>query len=598
MRKLFLCLVEFLQFQPKESFHIVRILKFAFAVAMAFLYLQGSLTEGHSPLWGSNPAHKNPLQMVLLAPFLIRQPGAAFQENRAPGHPGVSGNIRWAEQYQGNDLGAQINAANSELGSGAGEIRVGRTGTVETRVTLSSNHVLHLLAPTTWKAGIQLQNGNSVIGEGCASLMTLSFASPGPLIYGKDIYNLKVSNLCAQAPRESPGSVLVRVDAAQEVEVTGCHTSNLRLSELNSSSDIKLTGNTAFSTRTDSPSGAAVNITFTQGVVASENFIQGFVHGFQWWGGDANPKTGQGAVTTKRGARDLSFIGNKITDVGGAGIWGSMGEGVVASGNIIETCGDVCLDTEGSNSVVFSNNYVKDGNNGAIATFYYNRDVLITGNTVVSSSWDKPLLRTYTTGQTAPYDRDAQVVGNHFTCLDTSPCFISSTSGLPERFVFRDNTLRNVTLFLSDANPKHIVVISGNDFLFDVVATRVHGAIWAAHTNSLSPGDPGYCDISNNTVRSNVVQPPESAAIFVYQDDPKIAPLTVVEGNHTVGLHPFPVDISVGGASPNTSVTPVFMIRNNLMGAGVFFRQDQASPRSTVKLEGNYRMDSSPIPGQ
>jgi hypothetical protein len=94
------------------------------------------------------------------------------------------------------------------------------------------------------------------------------------------------------------------------------------------------------------------------------------------------------------------------------------------------------------------------------------------------------------------------------------------------------------------------------------------------------------------------VQPPESAAIFVYQDDPKIAPLTVVEGNHTVGLHPFPVDISVGGASPNTSVTPVFMIRNNLMGAGVFFRQDQASPRSTVKLEGNYRMDSSPIPGQ
>ncbi len=598
MRKLFPCLVGLLQSQPKESFHIVRILKVAFAGAMTLLCLQGSLAEEHSPLWGSTPVHKNLSQTLLRTRYLIRQPVAAFQENRAPGRPGASGNIRWAEQYPGNDLGAQINAADSELGNEAGEIRVGRAGTLETRVTLSSNHVLHLSAPTTWKAGIQLQNGNSVTGEGCASLITLSFPSPGPLIYGKDIYNLKVSNLCAQAPRESPGSVLVRVDAAQEVEVTGCHTSNIRLSELNSSSDIKLTGNTAFSTRNDSPSGAAVNITFTQGVVASDNFVQGFVHGFQWWGGDANPKTGQGAVTTKRGARNLSFIGNKITDVGGAGIWGSMGEGVVASGNIIETCGDVCLDSEGSNSVVFSNNYVKDGNNGAIATFYYNRDVLITGNTVVSSSWAKPLLRTYTTGQTAPYDRDAQVVGNHFTCLDTSPCFISSTSGLPERFVFRDNTLRNVTLFLSDANLKHIVVISGNDFLFDVVAGRVPGAIWAGRTYSLSPGDPGYCDISNNTVRSNVVQPPGSAAIFVYQDDPKIAPLTVVEGNRTVGLHPFPVDISVGGASPNPSVTPVFLIRDNLMGAGVFFRQDQASPKSTVKLEGNYRMDSSPIAGQ
>jgi hypothetical protein len=68
-----------------------------------------------------------------------------------------------------------------------------------------------------------------------------------------------------------------------------------------------------------------------------------------------------------------------------------MGEGVVVSSNIVETCGDVCLDSEGSNSVVFSNNYVKDGTNGALATFYYNRDVLITGNTVVSSSWEKPL---------------------------------------------------------------------------------------------------------------------------------------------------------------------------------------------------------------
>jgi hypothetical protein len=529
---------------------------------------------------------------------LLRHLGAALQESRAPALPGESGNIRWAEHHQGNDLGAQINAADASLGREAGEIRVGRAGTVETRVTLSSNHVLRLLAPTTWNAGIQVQNGNSVVGEGCATLITLSFPSPGPFISGKSTYNLKVSNLCAQAPRESPGSVLVKVDEGQEVEVTGCHTNNIRLSELNSSSDIKLIGNTAFSNRSDGPSGAAVNITFTQGVVANDNFIQGFVHGFQWWGGDANPKTGQGAVTNKRGARDLSFIGNKITDVGGGGIWGSMGEGVVASGNIIETCGDVCLDSEGSNSVVFSNNYVKDGANGAIATFYYNRDVLITGNTVVSSSWDKPLLRTYTTGQTAPYDRDTQVVGNHFTCLDTTPCFISSTSGLPERFVFKDNTLRNVTVFLSDANPKHIVVISGNDFLFDVVATRVHGAIWAGRTYSLSPGDPGYCDISNNTVRSNVEQPPGSAAIFVYQDDPKIAPLTVVEGNRLVGLHPFPVDISVEGGSKNPSVTPVFLIRNNLMGAGVFSRLDQASPRSTVKLEGNYRMDLSSIPGQ
>ncbi len=533
---------------------------------------------------------------IALAAAFVSLPAAA-QDNRPTRPTQESENIRWAERFPGGDLGARINAADADLGKEAGEIDVGRPGTVETQVSLSSNHVLHLHTATTWKTGIVVQNGNSVIGEGCASLITLAFSTPGPFVYGKGVSNLKVSNLCAEAPPHSAGYTLATA-AGRDVEVTGCHTTNVRLAEMDSSFDVKVIGNTATSDRVDAPAGAAVYFTFTQGALASENIIRGFVHGFQWWGGGADPRTGQGAASTARGARDLSFIGNKITDVGGAGIWGSMAEGVVASGNVIESCGDVCLDSEGSNSVVFANNYVKDGASGAIATFFYNRDVLITGNTVVSSSSAKPLLRTYTSGQTAPEDRDTQVVGNHFTCLDTTPCFINSVSGLPERFIFKDNTLRNVTLDISDANQKHIVVISGNDFLFDVVATRVQGAIRAARTDSLSPGVPGYCDISNNTVRSNVQQPPRSAAIFVYQDDPDLAPFTIIEGNHLLGLHPFPVDIAVGGGSKNPSVTPVFLIRDNLMGAGVYSRLDQASPRSTVKLERNYRLDSSPLPGQ
>ena len=562
MRRSFPGRTAFSWFQLGRRVNTVSRLRFAFALAAAFV----SLT-------------------------------APAQESRPSGPTAESGNIRWAERYPGGDLGARINAADADLGKEAGEIDVGGPGTVETRVSLSSNHVLHLHAPTTWKAGITVQDGNSVIGDGCAALITLAFSGPGPFVYGKGVSNLKVSDLCAEAPPHSAGYTLATA-SGRGVEVMGCHTTNVRLAEMDSSFDVKVIGNTATSDRVDAPAGAAVYFTFTQGALASENIIHGFVHGFQWWGGGADPRTGQGVASTPRGARDLSFIGNKITDVGGAGIWGSMAEGVVASGNIIESCGDVCLDSEGSNEVVFSNNYVKDGASGAIATFFYNRDVLITGNTVVSSSSAKPLLRTYTSGQTTPQDRDTQVVGNHFTCLDTTPCFINSVSGLPERFVFKDNTLRNVTLDISDANQKHIVVISGNDFLFDVVATRVQGAIRAARTDSLSPGVPGYCDISNNTVRSNVQQPPGSVAIFVYQDDPELAPFTIIEGNRLVGLHPFPVDIAVGGGSKNPSVTPVFLIRDNLMGAGVYSRLDQTSPRSTVKLEGNYRLDSSPLPGQ
>jgi hypothetical protein len=529
---------------------------------------------------------------------LIQQTAAASQENRAAGLPGDSESIRWANRFPGNDLGAQINAADSDLGKEAGEIWVGRPGTVETRVSLASNHVLRLLAPTVWKAGILVQNGNSVFSNGCASLITLAFQPPGPFIVGRNISNLKVANLCAEAPPESNGYGLVFAHLSRGVEVTGCYTNNVRLGESGSSDDIKVIGNTAISARKDAPTGAAVSFTFTQGAVASDNIIRGFQSGFAWWGGDANPHKGQGAAANERKARNLSFLNNTITDVGAAGIWGGMGEGIVASGNIIERCGDICLDSEGSNSVVFSNNYVRDGTNGAIATFFYNRDVLITGNTVVSSSAAKPLLRTYTGRQEYPYDRDVQVIGNHFTCLDTTPCFIDSVSGLPERFVFKDNTLRNVSLYLSDANFKHIMVISGNDFLFDVPTSRVPGAIRAAHTYSMASGVPGMCEISNNTVRSNVPQPPGSAAIAVFQDDPAIAPLTIIEGNRLIGLHPFPTDIAVGGGSKNPSVTPVFLIRNNLMGAGSFSRLDQANPRAIVKLSGNYRLDSAPFPDE
>jgi hypothetical protein len=583
---------------------------FVFAVLSTILSFNAAPGKASNFLRVLPSAHGNESQTVRVAPHLSRQLGSSSQENRAAGLPGDSENIRWADRFPGSDLGAQINAADSGLGKEAGEIWVGRPGTVETRVGLSSNHVLRFLVPTIWKAGIVVQNDNSVFGNGCASLITLAFRAPGPFIYGKNISNLKVVDLCVEAPPESNGYVLVAVNASRGTEVTGCHASNVRLlysyaeggyagaSESNSSHDIKVIGNTAVSARNDGPTEAAVIFTFTWGAVVSDNIIRGFASGFQWWGGDANPQKGDGAAANPRKARNLSFLNNTISDVGASGIWGSMGEGIVASGNTIERCGDVCLDSEGSNSVVFSNNYVKDGANGAITTFYYGRDVLIAGNTVVSSSAKNPLLRTYTTAQNYAYDRDVQVVGNHFTCLDTTPCFINSVSGLPERFVFKDNMLRNVSVDLSDANFKHIVLISDNDFLFDVPSSKAFGAIWVAHTNSMASGAVGMCEISNNTVRSNVQQPPGSAAIGVFQDDPTIAPMTIIEGNRLLGLRPFPADIAVAGGSKNLSVVPVFLIRDNLMGAGVLSRPDQSNPRSTVRLEGNYRPDSAPFPSE
>ena len=317
-------------FQLGRRVNSVSDLRFAFVLAAAFVSLTAARCAASSPVRRTIRADENYLRTTHFGLPLTRRLAAAPQDSPPSGPPADSGNIRWAERFPGNDLGAQINAADADLGKEAGEIEVSRPGTVESKVSLSSNHVLHLLAPTTWKAGIVVQNGNSVVGEGCASSITLAFPTPGPFIYGKGISNLKVSNLCAQAPPRSAGYTLATANG-REVEVTGCQTSNVRLAELDSASDVKIIGNTAISDRVDEPSGPAVAITFTQGAVASNNIIRGFRNGFEWWGGDADPKHGQGAVTTPRGARNLSFIGNTVTDVGAGAIWGGMGEGIVAN---------------------------------------------------------------------------------------------------------------------------------------------------------------------------------------------------------------------------------------------------------------------------
>lgn len=56
-------------------------------------------------------------------------------------------NIRFADQYAGADLGAKINAADTDLGATAGEIWVSRlAGTsIDTAVSLSANHVLRFV---------------------------------------------------------------------------------------------------------------------------------------------------------------------------------------------------------------------------------------------------------------------------------------------------------------------------------------------------------------------------------------------------------------------------------------------------------------------
>jgi hypothetical protein len=91
------------------------------------------------------------------------------------------GRVVYANDYRGQDLGAKINAADSALGPGAGEIVVKGGGTISTQVVISSNHVLRFMPGTystkTTNIPILMKSRSSVIGTGWQSIIVESTAA-------------------------------------------------------------------------------------------------------------------------------------------------------------------------------------------------------------------------------------------------------------------------------------------------------------------------------------------------------------------------------------------------------------------------------------
>jgi hypothetical protein len=132
-----------------------------------------------------------------------------------------------------------------------------------------------------------------------------------------------------------------------------------------------------------------VSVGWVKGVRVITNIVQGYAHGINWWGGDANPARG-GNPSNPRWAIDLQIENNTVIKSGGGGIWGSMGQQVAARWNYVDGCGDVCLDAEGSNEVLFENNNAANAANGVLAVFFNSQDVRFVNNRCIQNGSVNP----------------------------------------------------------------------------------------------------------------------------------------------------------------------------------------------------------------
>jgi hypothetical protein len=107
--------------------------------------------------------------------------------------------IRYANNFAGSDLGAQINAADTDLSTNPGEIWVTSSGTIsESFLTLSANHSLvckgdNVTLTMLASANIKQSNGTRIRGCTFASTQT---AAPGGFgeIYASAAVNVEVSD--------------------------------------------------------------------------------------------------------------------------------------------------------------------------------------------------------------------------------------------------------------------------------------------------------------------------------------------------------------------------------------------------------------------
>jgi hypothetical protein len=100
------------------------------------------------------------------------------------------GGVRIANAFSGADLGAQINAADADLGASPGQIWAYGGGAITTQIIVSQKHVLRLFAGTYTNAlgarvpAIRLDNNSSLIGEGSQAIVQESSnaANTSPVI--------------------------------------------------------------------------------------------------------------------------------------------------------------------------------------------------------------------------------------------------------------------------------------------------------------------------------------------------------------------------------------------------------------------------------
>tara|TARA_R110000751_G_scaffold307812_1_gene431819 strand:- start:10719 stop:13088 length:2370 start_codon:yes stop_codon:yes gene_type:complete len=217
---------------------------------------------------------------------------------------------------------------------------------------------------------------------------------------------------------------------------------------------------------------AVIRLTYIRDAVVSGNVITNYYAvdadkwtGIRWWGGDANPSTGDGARGSDRWARRISITGNVVRGVYAGGIWGSQGRDIAITGNTVEECGDIGIHGEGSDGITVTGNTMRNCGNGGFSPYFIEERAVYSSNSVVitdAATWGVTMLRQNM--NTAEEDFDILISGNVFEMQDPgyTGVIVMTRGG---DITFEGNTLRNVRIDSQNSNSGDRAILK-NKLLF------------------------------------------------------------------------------------------------------------------------------------
>ena len=511
----------------------------------------------------------------------------------------------YAAALPGADAGAQIEAADQQLGTAAGQIiYAGTPGALATTpVTLSANHSLVLATPISWQTSITLPTNSGGQSVSCPAMQTLGHTTPTDWISGFYNSDVTLKNCAMQGVIQSGYStdIALHLYAGTRIHVTDNLIYDAQLlatdtaganyaaaTPANSTSWIDVTGNHGYTRYLDAP--IFVFTGYTMDGIISHNIADGFNFGVYWWGGDSCVSNctagGNGAAANPRKTGYLTISANSFV-AGQACIWGSMGEFLTISGNTCQSegGGDVGLDLEGTQDSTVTDNIVQGYNNGGLTTFWLSTRNVWTGNVVTEGTPNPVHLYNATqtaTGLSETFDN------NTFTCAAACAISLDAT----EYVTFRNNLMTNVEL-LGGFNQSQ-VLIDGNTMMYTVAIP------YAISFPSISyASTSAQAVVRRNTIYSSAAQASGASAIYIAGTDFNAPQQTLITDNILGGSSPFPVDIACYANSTNSANQANFCtIRNNTLAANNIVTGAAASTRVVVNATNNVPRFTAVAPTQ